>query len=157
LDLCDLLGLLVLTVIDGFVFCRRDVADRAVQPVFVPPGDPLEGRQLDLPGAWPRAAATDQLGLVQAVDRLGQSVVVGVALGPDRGDGAFGGQALGVADRQVLGCTPRSEWCTRPSRPASWRAQTAISRASRARVACRVVATRQPTIMRLKASMTNAT
>jgi hypothetical protein len=33
----------------------------------------------------------------------------------------------------------------------------AISRASRARVARRVVATRQPTIMREKASMTNAT
>jgi len=102
LDLCDLLGLSVLTVVDGFVFCRGDVTNGAVQPPLVPPGDPLEGRQLDLLGASPRAAATDQLGLVQPIDRLRQSVVVTVAFGPDRGDGAFGGQALGVADRQVL-------------------------------------------------------
>src|SRR6266511_2368375 len=32
-----------------------------------------------------RAAGADQLGLVQAVDRLGQGVVVGVPLGADRG------------------------------------------------------------------------
>jgi hypothetical protein len=130
LGLCDLLGLWVLTVVDGFVLCRRDVTDRAVQSAFVPPGHPLEGRQLDLLGASPRAAATDQLGLVQPVDRLGQGVVVPVALGPDRGDGAFGGQALGVADGEML--RPRSEGCTRPSRAASWRAQTAISRVSSA-------------------------
>jgi hypothetical protein len=30
LDLCDLLGLLVLTVVDGFVLCWRDVSDGAV-------------------------------------------------------------------------------------------------------------------------------
>jgi hypothetical protein len=85
----------VLTVVAGFVFCRRDVTNGAVQPAFVPPGDPLKGRQLDLLGASPRAAAADQLGLVQPIDRLRQSVVITVALGPDRGDGAFGGQALG--------------------------------------------------------------
>jgi hypothetical protein len=37
LDLCDLLGLWVVTIADGFVFCRRDVTDRAVQPALVPP------------------------------------------------------------------------------------------------------------------------
>jgi hypothetical protein len=65
---------LLLTVVDGFVFCWRDVADRAVQPALIPPLHPRQGRQLDLLGGPPRAAWADQLGLVQAVDRLGQGV-----------------------------------------------------------------------------------
>ncbi len=40
MGLCDLLGLLLLTVVDGFVFCWWDVADRAVQPALVEPLDP---------------------------------------------------------------------------------------------------------------------
>src|SRR5437660_11846120 len=48
--------------------------------------------------------------------------------------------------------TPRSLWCTRPPRSSLWRAQIAISRASRARSARSEVDTRQPTIARLKAT-----
>ena len=44
----------------------------------------------------------DHLGLVEAVDRLGQGVVVAVADAADRGLDAGLGQALGVADRDVL-------------------------------------------------------
>ena len=63
---------------------------------------PGQGGQLDLVGGVPGAAGADQLGLVQAVDRLGQRVVVAVASGADRADRAGLGEPLGVADAQVL-------------------------------------------------------
>src|SRR6266496_147995 len=79
LGLRDPLGLWVLTVVDCFVFCGWDVVERAVQPALIPPLDPGEGGQLDLGGGAPRAVGADQLGLVQAVDRLGERVVERVA------------------------------------------------------------------------------
>ena len=50
----------------------------------------------------PRSAPMDDLGLVEAVDRFGESVVVGVADAADRRLDAGLGQALGVFDRDVL-------------------------------------------------------
>ena len=44
----------------------------------------------------------DQLGLVEPVHRLGEGIVVGVALRSDRGHDSFGGQALRVANGQIL-------------------------------------------------------
>ena len=49
--------------------------------------------------------SSGELALVEADDRLGHGVVVGVAAGADGGDGAFGGEAFGVADREVLHAT----------------------------------------------------
>jgi hypothetical protein len=63
LGLRDLLGLFELTVVDGFVLCRGDVVECAVQAALVPPLDPFEGGQLDLVGGAPGAAWADQLGL----------------------------------------------------------------------------------------------
>ena len=48
------------------------------------------------------ATSMDDLGLVEAVDRLGESVVVGVADAADRRLDAGLSQALGVLDRDVL-------------------------------------------------------
>ncbi len=42
-----LLGV-VLTVVVGFVLDGGDVADRAVQPDLVEPGDPAAGRELEV-------------------------------------------------------------------------------------------------------------
>src|SRR5664280_1699029 len=50
----------------------------------------------------PRALVADEFGLEQAVERLGHRVVVGVAPAADGGDRAGLGQALGVADGDVL-------------------------------------------------------
>jgi hypothetical protein len=44
----------------------------------------------------------DELGLVEAVDRLSEGVVIGVSDAADRGLDAGLGQALGVFDRYVL-------------------------------------------------------
>jgi len=53
-----------------------DVAAVLEQPAVVEPVDPLGGRVLDVIDGLPRLAWLDQFGLVQAVDRLGESVVI---------------------------------------------------------------------------------
>ena len=68
---------------------------------MVEPADPFEGGQFDGFAGWP-APAVDHLGLVQAVDRLGQGVVVAVALAADGGLDAGLGETFGVADAEVL-------------------------------------------------------
>ena len=94
-------------------FGRRHVADGLQEPSGIEPIDPFEGRELDRFERAPRSAPMDHFGFVQAVDRLGESVVVRVPDAADRRFNAGVGQTLGVLDRDVLG-TPRSEWWTRP-------------------------------------------
>lgn len=53
---------------------RGDPAAGPVKPAVVPPLDPTGGGELDLVNRPPGAPAADQLGLVQAVDRLRQRV-----------------------------------------------------------------------------------
>jgi hypothetical protein len=72
------------------------------EPAVVEPVDPLERGVLHFIAALPRATATDELGLVEADDRLGEGVAVRVALGSDRVRRSWLTQALGVADREVL-------------------------------------------------------
>ena len=67
-----------------FGFGRRDVADGLQQPTMVEPIDPFERGVLDGFEAAPGSAPVDHLGFVEAVDRLGQSVVVAVADTADR-------------------------------------------------------------------------
>jgi hypothetical protein len=55
-----------------------------VEASVVEPVDPLGGGVLDLVEGLPWAAGLDQFGFVEAVDRLGQGVVVGVRRRPDR-------------------------------------------------------------------------
>jgi hypothetical protein len=69
---------------------------------MVEPVHSLERGVLDVVDALPRPAPANDLGLVRPDDGLSEGVVLGVPAGPDRGDGARLGQALGVADRQVL-------------------------------------------------------
>jgi hypothetical protein len=106
LGLRDLLGLLVLTVVDGFVFCGWDVAERAVQAALVPPLDPCQGGQLDLFGGPPGAVAADPLRLVQPVDRLGERVVVAVTLEPT--EATAPSSARRWVERTARYCPPRS-------------------------------------------------
>jgi hypothetical protein len=73
-----------------------------VQALLVPPVDPRRSGQLELLHRFPGPSSVDQLGLVEAVDRIGQCVVEGIALGSDRGHGLLVGQTLGVANGQIL-------------------------------------------------------
>jgi hypothetical protein len=53
---------------------RRHVGAGAVETLLVPPGHPGGGGELDLVGRPPGALGPDELGLVEAVDRLGEGV-----------------------------------------------------------------------------------
>jgi len=61
-------------VVSGLHLGRRQVAAVFVEAAVVEPVDPLGGGDLDVVDAAPWAVFLDQLGLVEAVDRLGQSL-----------------------------------------------------------------------------------
>ncbi len=63
----------MVTVVGGFQLCWWDVAAVLVEASVVEPVDPFQGVDLDVVGGAPRTAWFDQLGLVEPVDRLGQS------------------------------------------------------------------------------------
>jgi hypothetical protein len=69
---------------------------------MVEPVDPFESGELHRLGMAPGTASADHLGLEQADNRLGEGVVGAVADAADGGLDAGIGQALGVADRDVL-------------------------------------------------------
>lgn len=80
-----------------------ELADRLQQPAIVEPVDPFQCRELDGLERPPRPTSMDDLGLVETVDGLGQSVVVTVADAAHRRLDTGVGRALGVFDRYVLG------------------------------------------------------
>jgi hypothetical protein len=73
-----------LGIITCFGLGGWNVANRFEQASMVEPVDPFQRGELDGFQASPRAASPDHLGLVEAVDRLGQGVVVTVADAADR-------------------------------------------------------------------------
>ena len=68
----------------------------------VKPGHPFEGGQFQSFFRFPRCPAVNQLGFVQAVDGLGQGVVVAVTATAHRGCNFGLCQPLGVANSDVL-------------------------------------------------------
>src|ERR1700712_6145075 len=68
----------------------------------VEPVDPFQRRELDGLEVSPWPAAMDHLGLVEAVDGFGESIVIGISDAADRRLDACFGQALGVFDGDVL-------------------------------------------------------
>src|SRR3546814_6742335 len=53
-------------------FCWRDIADGFEQTVIVEPGHPFQRGQFHRGLGFPRCPSMDQLGLVEAVDGLGE-------------------------------------------------------------------------------------
>src|SRR3954454_15700920 len=159
-------------------FGRRDVADGLQEPPVVEPVHPFQRRELDGFERPPRPAPMDDLGLVETVDCLGESIVITVADAANRRLDSRLRQALGVLDRDGLGgfkwslqhldgggCDepskatfgsvwtdaivfPRSLWCTSPPRWTGRRSWRACSSASSTKPACAVRETRQPTMRR---------
>ena len=70
----------LLTVVVLFELGRRDLAVGFEEAAVVEPVDPFEGGVLEVVEAAPGAAVADELGLVEPDDRLGERVVVRVAL-----------------------------------------------------------------------------
>jgi hypothetical protein len=89
------------------------LANRARWPIQEPPVIeavyPFQGCKLDGFDWPPWSVPMDDLGLVEAVDRFGESIVVAVADAADGGLDAGLRQALGVLDRDVLGCRGRCD------------------------------------------------
>jgi len=69
----------------------------------VEPVEPLQRGDLDLLEGAQGAAAADQLGLVEAVEGLGERVVVAAAGRPDGGVDPGGEQPVGQRQSAVLG------------------------------------------------------
>ena len=69
-----------------------------MKATLVVPVDPAEGRQFNVLNGTPRSALTHELGLLQAVDGFGESVVVAVALGSHRGNCTLVVEPLGVTN-----------------------------------------------------------
>ena len=78
----------------------RDGSDGIEETPIVEPGDPFKSCVLRSLDAAPRAAAMDDFGLEEAIDRLGQGDVATVANAARRGLNARLGQPYGVFDRQ---------------------------------------------------------
>ena len=86
----------------GFSLGWRNVADGSEQAAVVEPVNPFQGGELHRLEAAPWPAPVDHLGLEQAVDGLGEGVVIGVADAADRGLDPGLGKTVGVAQREVL-------------------------------------------------------
>jgi hypothetical protein len=86
----------LLLVLDWWI-----VAAGAVQPSVVVPVDVLQGGELDVAQALPRAAAADEPGSVQADKRLGCGVVKAAALAADRPGSAGGVEPVAVQRRST--------------------------------------------------------
>src|SRR3954470_14407363 len=78
-------GHLRLIVIARFGFGWRYGADGLEQPAVVEPVDPLKRGELNRLEGLPPTAAVDHLGLVEAVDRLGERIVIAAVHAPNRG------------------------------------------------------------------------
>src|SRR5438874_2518964 len=89
-------------IVARFGLGGRHVSDWSKQATVVEPLDPFQGGELDKFQRTPRSPSADHLGLVKAVDALGQSIVIAVADAAHGGLDARFGQALGVANRHVL-------------------------------------------------------
>jgi hypothetical protein len=127
-------------------FGRWDEADGLQKPAIVEPVYPLEGCELDSFEVAPRPSSVNDLGFVEAIDRLGQRVVVRVA------DAAYGrfdpgfSETLGVLDRNILAAPIAmvDEATTIGGRSVMKRLLQGIQDKS----ACAALLARQPTIRR---------
>ena len=81
---CDHIEFLGGFIVVGLGLGERDVSDGAEHAVIVEPVDPAQCRHLHRLCIPPRSLPPGVLGLVEAVDGLGQGVVIAVADAADR-------------------------------------------------------------------------
>ena len=86
----------------GLGLGRRDVPDRLKDPPVVEPVDPFQRGEFHGLEGSPGSAPMNDLGLVEAVHRLGERIVVGISYTSDRWLDAGASEALGVFDRDIL-------------------------------------------------------
>jgi len=86
----------------SFELDRRHVVERLVDPPVVEPVDVFQCLPFDVLDVAPGPLAVDEFGLEEAVEALGQRIIVAVALGPDRRDDLRLTESLGVTNAEVL-------------------------------------------------------
>src|SRR6266487_1919043 len=91
-----------LIVVDGLELGGRDHADLPVEPSLVEPVHVLESGVFDVVESPPGSVGTNHLRLVEPVERFGQGVVVAIPAGAHGRHHAGVGEALRIADRQIL-------------------------------------------------------
>ena len=123
---------------------RWDIADGFEQAPVVEPVDPFKRGIFHRLEGSPWSSPMDHLGLVKAIDRLGQTIVIAIA---DTADRWFDpGSARFSEYLMETYWLPRSLWWTRPPRWTGRLSWIACSRASSTKLACAVLLTRKPTI-----------
>ena len=90
------------SVVSFFSLGGRNVSDRVQKSPVVEPVHPFEGGELHGFEVAPWPSLMDDLGFVKAVDRFGESVVIGIANTANRRLNACLRQPFGILDRQVL-------------------------------------------------------
>ena len=145
----------MVSVVRGLNLGGSAVSELAVEAGIVPPPHILEGRELDPLDRRPRAAAADQFRLVEPVDRLGESVIVTVALGPRGGFRADLDDPIRVDHGEVV--RPVVGVIDEPIERAAALKAAIFSACSSSTSAFSVGATFHPTIIRENTSITNAT
>lgn len=103
----------MLTIVSCFGFDWQEVADRSEQTTAVEAVAPFERRYPDGQQSTPRTAFMNELRFVQAVDGLGQRIVVRVARAARRRLDACVVQLLRVTQRDVLLSRSRKDGSTR--------------------------------------------
>ena len=94
-------------MIQGFDFCWCPVVEVLVQPLLVPPGDPLEGGLFQGVHGFERVGSFDQFRLVCAVDGFCQRGIIRVAHAARAGENAGLVEARAVQAADGLGAVIR--------------------------------------------------
>ena len=94
---------LKLGIVARFGLGRWDIADRGKDASVIEPVHPFEGGEFHCSCVAPGPPAMNDLGFEQAVDRLGERIIVGIADAADRWLDPCLGQTFGVSNGDVLG------------------------------------------------------
>jgi hypothetical protein len=86
---------------------RWHVVEGLVNSSVVEPVDVVERRPFDVFDVAPRSLAVDQLGLVETVERFGQSIVIGVTLRSNGRDDLGLAETFRVTNAEVLNAAVR--------------------------------------------------
>jgi hypothetical protein len=136
-------------------FGGRDVADGFKRPPMIETVDPFDRSVLDGLERSSLSPSVDHLGVVNTIERLGQSVVIAVADTADQGSMFASAKSFGILDRDVLAAAIAGKGETAAVRRSAI-VQTLV-RCVEVKAGGSSRLARQPTIQRALVSMANAT
>ena len=141
-------------IVDCLELDWRNVAEVAVQSLVVVPVHPSEGLQFEVVNGlpWPSSRPSREFGLVEGVDGFSEGVIERISDRSNRGTGADFVESLAITNAGELLRFNQSLWHRRSSSFAP-RCHLAISSVSSTISVRMLLATRQPTMLRLNTSV----